>query len=101
MRKRIQLFIACLTLAIAILACDLSIPSFPIPTTGGTPTPPFSPEQLGTAVAMTLTAAVPGGAEATRIPFIISAPTAQDLSRSSGSSGMGSPSASSPRNRSV
>lgn len=65
MRKRIQPFIAFLTLAIAILACDLSIPSFPIPTTGGTPTPPFSPEQLGTAVAMTLTAAVPGGAEAT------------------------------------
>jgi hypothetical protein len=56
---------AFLILALAVLACDLPIPPISIPTTGGTPTPPFSPEQVGTVVALTLTAAVPGGAAPT------------------------------------
>src|SRR5690349_7329600 len=66
MNKRFRPLIAFLVLGIVILACDLPIP-LPVPGTpsGGTPTPPFSPEQLGTAVALTLTAAVPGGAEPT------------------------------------
>ena len=65
MKKRFRPFIAFLVLGIVILACDLPIP-VPVPPPGGaTATPPFSPEQLGTAVAMTLTAAVPGGAEPT------------------------------------
>ena len=65
MNKRFRPFIAFLVLAIGILACDLPIPPISIPTTGGTPTPPFSPEQVGTAVALTLTAAAPGGANPT------------------------------------
>lgn len=59
MSKNVRPFLAFLILGIAALACDLPIPA-PVPTTGGTATPPFSPEQVGTAVAMTLTAAVPG-----------------------------------------
>src|SRR5215216_3458846 len=64
MNKRFPPFIAFLMLAIVIMACDLPIP-LPVPPGGATATPPFSPEQLGTAVAMTLTAAVPGGADPT------------------------------------
>ena len=66
MNKRFRPLIAFLVLGIVILACDLPIP-LPVPGTpsGATATPPFSPEQLGTAVALTLTAAVPGGAEPT------------------------------------
>ena len=52
-----------LTLASAILACVLPIPSVPgagAPTPNqGTATPPFSPEQVGTVVAMTLTGIAP------------------------------------------
>jgi len=65
MNKRSRPFIAFLTLAFVTLACDLPIPSVPNPNTGGTPTPPFSPEQVGTVVAMTLTAAAQGGGSAT------------------------------------
>jgi hypothetical protein len=68
MSKNIRPFIAILILGIAALACDLPIPiPAPVPSTGGTATPPFSPDQLGTAVAMTLTAAVPGDGGPTAI----------------------------------
>jgi hypothetical protein len=66
MNKPFRPFIAFLVLGIVILACDLPIP-VPVPATpsGATATPPFSPEQLATAVALTLTAAAPGGPEPT------------------------------------
>ena len=64
MSKKFQPVIAFLTLSIAILACVLPIPSVPpagVPTqNSGTSTPPFSPDQIGTVVAMTLTGAAPG-----------------------------------------
>src|SRR5215211_5463898 len=64
MSKKFQPVIAFLTLSIAILACVLPIPSLPpagVPTqNSGTATPPFSPDQIGTVVAMTLTGAAPG-----------------------------------------
>jgi len=66
MNKRFRPFIAFLVLGIVTLACALPIPiPAPIPPDEGTATPPFSPEQVGTAVAMTLTAAAPGGVEPT------------------------------------
>ena len=66
MNKRFRPVLAFLILGVVALACDLPIPvPVPGPPAGATATPPFSPEQLGTAVAMTLTAAVPGGAEPT------------------------------------
>ena len=61
MKKRFRPLFAFLLLTVVALACDLPIPSVPVPPGGATATPPFSPEQVGTAVAMTLTAAVPGG----------------------------------------
>lgn len=64
MSKTFRPLIAFLTLSIAILACDLPIPSIPpagAPTqNSGTATPPFSPDQVGTVVAMTLTGMAPG-----------------------------------------
>jgi hypothetical protein len=64
MSKTFRPLIAFLTLSIVILACALPIPSLPpagAPTSSsGTATPPFSPDQIGTVVAMTLTGAVPG-----------------------------------------
>lgn len=66
MNKRFRPFIAFVVLGIVTLACALPIPiPAPIPPAGGTATPPFSPEQVGTAVAMTLTAAASGGVEST------------------------------------
>jgi hypothetical protein len=59
MNERFRPFIAFLILGLVALACDIPIP-IPVPPAGGTATPPFSPGQVGTAVAMTLTAAVPG-----------------------------------------
>lgn len=59
MNKTIRPFIAFLILGIAGLACDLPLPLPQVPPAGGTVTPPFSPDQVGTAVAMTLTAAAP------------------------------------------
>jgi len=58
MNKSIRPFIAFLILGIVALACDLPIPAPApqVPPVGGTVTPPFSPDQVGTAVAMTLTA---------------------------------------------
>ena len=62
MSKRVQPLIAFLILTLAVLACDISMPAVPGPATpalsNGTATLPFSPEQVGTAVAMTLTAAI-------------------------------------------
>jgi hypothetical protein len=58
MIKHARGFTAFLALSAAILACVLPIPS--APQSSGTATPPFSPEQLGTVVAMTLTGAAPG-----------------------------------------
>jgi hypothetical protein len=64
MSKTFRPLIALLTLSIVILACALPIPSLPpagAPTqSNGTATPPFSPDQIGTVVAMTLTGAAPG-----------------------------------------
>jgi Tol biopolymer transport system component len=65
MSKHFRPFIAFLILGIVTLACDLPIPVPVPPPSSGTATPPFSPEQVGTAVALTLTAAVPGGADPT------------------------------------
>jgi hypothetical protein len=65
MIKRFQPVIAFLILTLVALACDLPIPSIPIPASGPTATLPFSPEQVGTAVGMTLTAAIPGEGNAT------------------------------------
>jgi hypothetical protein len=65
MSKRIQPLIGFLVLALAILSCDLPIPSVPLPTSAATTAPPFSPDQVGTAVAMTLTAAEPEGGSTT------------------------------------
>jgi hypothetical protein len=59
MSKHFRPFIAFLILGIVTLACDLPIPVPVPPPSSGTATPPFSPEQVGTAVALTLTAAVP------------------------------------------
>lgn len=64
MSKTFRPLIAFLTLSIAILACDLPIPSIPpagaSTQNSGTATPPFSPDQVGTVVAMTLTGMAPG-----------------------------------------
>ena len=60
MNKLPRPLIVFLILAMAALACDLPIPSVP-PTSSVTLTPPFSPDDVGTAVAMTLTAMVTGG----------------------------------------
>jgi hypothetical protein len=60
MRKYFCPFIAFLTMSISILACALPIPSVPPAQNNGTATPPFSPDNVGTAVAMTLTGMAPG-----------------------------------------
>ena len=64
MNKTFRPLIAFLTLSITILACALPIPSIPpagAPTqSNGTATPPFSPDQVGTVVALTLTGIAPG-----------------------------------------
>jgi dipeptidyl aminopeptidase/acylaminoacyl peptidase len=69
MNKPARPFLALLVLAIAILACDVPIPQIPFPGTpapgGGTVLPPASPNpnDVGTAVAATLTASAPGSGE--------------------------------------
>src|SRR5215211_368800 len=65
MSRRVQPFVAFLLLVLVILACDLPVPSVPSSPSTGTNPPPFSPDQVGTAVAMTLTAALPDGGSAT------------------------------------
>lgn len=60
MSKTFRPLIAFLTLSAAILACVLPIPSAPPTQSNGTPTPPFSSDQLATVVAMTLTGMAPG-----------------------------------------
>jgi len=63
MNNSFRFLIAFLAVSAAILACVLPVPSLPpagAPTqNSGTATPPFSPGDVGTAVAMTLTAAAP------------------------------------------
>ena len=63
MSKYTRPLLAFLILTLAVLACDLPIPTVPgaPPTSSGTATPPFSPDDVGTVVAMTLTAMVPAG----------------------------------------
>jgi len=63
MNKYVRLIITFLTLSTAILACALPIPS--APQNIATVTPPFSPDQVGTAVAMTLTGVAPGSTPST------------------------------------
>ena len=74
MRKHVRPFIAFLILTIVTLACDLPIPSVPAPQSGVTPTPPFSPEQVGTVVAMTLTALAPEGVAPTATGPVVETP---------------------------
>ena len=68
MNRPFRPVLAFLILTIVTLACDLPIP-VPVPPSGATATPPFSPDQVGTAVAMTLTAAV-GGSPTTTGPGV-------------------------------
>jgi len=66
MSKHFYPVLAFLALTSVILACVVQIPPVvPVPPTlsSGTATPPFSPDDVGTAVALTLTAAVSGPAE--------------------------------------
>ncbi len=70
MRNRIQPLFAFLALAIVILACAVEIPPINLPgmtPIGGTVVPPASPDpnNVGTAVAGTLTAGAPGPEEGT------------------------------------
>ena len=61
MSKHLRPLFAFLCLSVIMLACAVQIPPVSLPTlSSGTATPPFSPEDVGTAVALTLTAAVPG-----------------------------------------
>jgi hypothetical protein len=62
MSKIVRPLIALFVLATVILACAVPLPQFPPTQTGATVIPPASPDpnQVGTAVALTLTAAVPG-----------------------------------------
>jgi hypothetical protein len=62
MSKSFRPLMAFLILTVVTLACDVPLPQFPPTLTSGTPIPPASPDpdDLGTAVAATLTALVPG-----------------------------------------
>ncbi|HET6823067.1 MAG TPA: hypothetical protein VFH34_10480 [Anaerolineales bacterium] len=75
MSKNIRPFLAFLILGIAALACDVPIPIPQAPPVGGTVTPPFSPDQIGTVVAMTLTAAAPGEVSPTAVTTASRAPS--------------------------
>ena len=69
MSKLTRPLIAFLVLAVISLACDFTIPSVPVPSAvPGTPTPPFSADDIGTAVAMTLTAEIPIATEGATVP---------------------------------
>ncbi|HSL45082.1 MAG TPA: hypothetical protein VK897_16740 [Anaerolineales bacterium] len=83
MSKQFRPLLAFLILAIAALACDVQIPPVSLP--GSTPVqntvaPPASPDPnaVGTAVAMTLTAAVPGGDNPTAAVTTSPAPDESD-----------------------
>jgi len=79
MSKRFRPLLAFLVLAIAALACDVPIPTLPAPPSGATAIPPASPDpnEVGTAVAATLTASVsePGGNNPTETAPPASTPT--------------------------
>ncbi|HUE99487.1 MAG TPA: hypothetical protein VMN99_09545 [Anaerolineales bacterium] len=74
MSKRFRPLISFLILAAVILACALPVPPVP-PPASGTATPPFSPGDVGTVVAMTLTALVPGGEDTATAPAPDGEPT--------------------------
>jgi hypothetical protein len=76
MSKHFRPLIAFLTLSIVILACAVPLPQVPPTLSSGTSIPPASPDanDVGTAVAMTLTALVPGGGDATATTSATSAP---------------------------
>src|SRR5215212_8966363 len=67
MSKNSRPVTAFLLLAMVTLACAVPIPlpTAPPPAGGGTPTPPFSSDQIGTVVALTLTAGAPVTGEVT------------------------------------
>src|SRR5215212_5151072 len=67
MSKNSRPVTAFLLLAMVALACavPIPIPTAPPPASGGTATPPFSSDQIGTVVALTLTAGVPGSGDVT------------------------------------
>jgi len=67
MSKNSRPVTAFLLLAMVALACAVPIPlpTAPPPAGGGTPTPPFSSDQIGTVVALTLTAGAPVTGEVT------------------------------------
>ncbi len=75
MSKTNHPFLAFLILGIAALACDVPIPIPQVPPVGGTVTPPVSPDQVGTAVAMTLTVAAPGDVSPTAVTTASSPPS--------------------------
>jgi hypothetical protein len=60
MSKNFRPLIAFLILSMAVLACILPTPAAPPPQNSATATPPFSPGQVGTVVALTLTGMAPG-----------------------------------------
>src|SRR5215207_7936756 len=67
MSKNIRPVSAFLLLALVALACavPIPIPTAPPPASGGSATPPFSSDQIGTVVALTLTAGVPASGDVT------------------------------------
>jgi len=79
MRKHIRPLAAFLILTIVTLACDVPLPQLPPTLSSGTAIPPASPNpnDVGTAVAATLTAAVsePGDGSPTVTPSTDSGPT--------------------------
>ena len=76
MSKYLQPLMAVLSLSIVILACVIPLPQVPPTLSSGTTIPPASPDpnQVGTAVAMTLTALFPRGSDATAITSSTPAP---------------------------
>lgn len=82
MRKLSQPLLAVLTVTALALACALPVPTFPPAVTpvpgGASPTPRYSPGDLETAVAATLTALMPGpGPEEATSTFTPTAPSVE------------------------
>lgn len=82
MSKHVRPLIAFLVLTIVTLACAVPLPQIPPTLTSGTPIPPASPDpnEVGTAVAATLTAAVtePDGDDTTSTAPTVSATPPDD-----------------------
>src|SRR5512138_2863788 len=87
MSKHVRPLLAVFSLVLAVLACAVPpIPPFVTPApSGGTPISPASPDpnQVGTAVAATLTASVPGPVEGSATPTA-SGPSASATAPTSG-----------------